>query len=160
MSTKKRQLFDAAEYVKRMDLMITNLRTKTPGEAVGNVGKNEILKMRREALQQLVKDGYTVNQIAEAMKDDVFSILPKTITEIIKPKTTVTETETETVTTTGKTTGKAAGAATGKTTGKAAGAATGKATNTQQNNQPAAVAGAPAAGSKATFEVKPDTRDL
>lgn len=91
-TAKKRELFDAKEYAKKIDLMIANLRTKKPGEVAGNVGKNEILAMRREALQQLVKDGYTVNQIAEAMKDDVFSILPKTITEIIgnknkKPRT-------------------------------------------------------------------------
>ncbi len=119
MATKKRQLFDAAEYVKRMDLMITNLRKKTPGEAAGEVGKNEILRMRREELQQLVSDGYTVNQIAEAMKDDVFSILPKTITEIVKPKVM----ETETVTTTGK--------ATRKTTGKATSTATVVATETK-----------------------------
>ena len=142
MATKKRELFDAAEYVKRMDLMIAKLRTKTPGEAVGNVGKNEILTMRREALQQLVKDGYSVNQIAEAMKEDVFSILPKTITEIVKPKLTATDTTTR------------------KTTRKAMVTATVGATNTEQNKKPAAVAGAPAAGSKATFEVKPDTRDL
>ena len=142
MATKKRELFDAAEYVKRMDLMITNLRTKTPGEAVGKVGKNEILSMRREALQQLVKDGYSVNQIAEAMKEDVFSILPKTITEMVKPKLTATDTTTR------------------KTTRKAMVTATVGATNTEQNKKPAAVAGAPAAGSKATFEVKPDTRDL
>ena len=142
MATKKRELFDAAEYVKRMDLMIAKLRTKTPGEAVGKVGKNEILTMRREALQQLVKDGYSVNQIAEAMKEDVFSILPKTITEMVKPKLTATDTTTR------------------KTTRKVTGTATVGATNTEQNKKPAAVAGAPAAGSKATFEVKPDTRDL
>ncbi len=142
MATKKRELFDAAEYVKRMDLMIAKLRTKTPGEAVGKVGKNEILTMRREALQQLVKDGYSVNQIAEAMKEDVFSILPKTITEMVKPKLTATDTTTR------------------KTTRKAMVTATVGATNTEQNKKPAAVAGAPAAGSKATFEVKPDTRDL
>ena len=142
MATKKRELFDAAEYVKRMDLMIAKLRTKTPGEAVGKVGKNEILTMRREALQQLVKDGYSVNQIAEAMKEDVFSILPKTITEMVKPKVTATDTTTR------------------KTTRKAMVTATVGATNTEQNKKPAAVAGAPAAGSKATFEVKPDTRDL
>ena len=142
MATKKRELFDAAEYVKRMDLMIAKLRTKTPGEAVGKVGKNEILTMRREALQQLVKDGYSVNQIAEAMKEDVFSILPKTITEMVKPKLTATDTTTR------------------KTTRKAMVTATVGATNTEQNKQSAAVAGAPAAGSKATFEVKPDTRDL
>lgn len=138
MATKKRELFDAAEYVKRMDLMIAKLRTKTPGEAVGKVGKNEILTMRREALQQLVKDGYSVNQIAEAMKEDVFSILPKTITEMVKQKVTATDT----------------------TTRKVTGTAMVGATNTEQNKKPAAVAGAPAAGSKATFEVKPDTRDL
>ena len=142
MATKKRELFDAAEYVKRMDLMIAKLRTKTPGEAVGKVGKNEILTMRREALQQLVKDGYSVNQIAEAMKEDVFSILPKTITEMVKQKVTATDTTTR------------------KTTRKAMVTATVGATNTEQNKKPAAVAGAPAAGSKATFEVKPDTRDL
>ena len=142
MATKKRELFDAAEYVKRMDLMIAKLRTKTPGEAVGKVGKNEILTMRREALQQLVKDGYSVNQIAEAMKEDVFSILPKTVTEMVKPKLTATDTTTR------------------KTTRKAMVTATVGATNTEQNKKPAAVAGAPAAGSKATFEVKPDTRDL
>lgn len=142
MATKKRELFDAAEYVKRMDLMIAKLRTKTPGEAVGKVGKNEILTMRREALQQLVKDGYSVNQIAEAMKEDVFSILPKTITEMVKQKVTATDTTTR------------------KTTRKVTGTATVGATNTEQNKKPAAVAGAPAAGSKATFEVKPDTMDL
>ena len=82
----KRELFDASEYIEKMDLMIEKLRTKKPGELAGKVGKNEILTMRREALQQLVKDGYTINQISEAMKDDVFSILPKTITEIVNDK--------------------------------------------------------------------------
>ena len=82
----KRELFEASEYIEKMDLMITKLRTKKPGELAGKVGKNEILTMRREALQQLLKDGYTINQIAEAMKDDVFSILPKTITEIVSNK--------------------------------------------------------------------------
>lgn len=82
----KRELFEASEYIEKMDLMITKLRTKKPGELAGKVGKNEILTMRREALQQLLKDGYTINQIAEAMKEDVFSILPKTITEIVSNK--------------------------------------------------------------------------
>lgn len=83
----KRELYEASEYIEKMDLMIAKLRTKKPGELAGKVGKNEILNMRREALQKLIKDGYTVSQIAEAMKDDVFSILPKTITEIVGNKT-------------------------------------------------------------------------
>ena len=82
----KRELFEASEYIEKMDLMIAKLRTKAPGELAGKVGKNEILTMRREALQQLLKDGYTINQISEAMKNDVFSILPKTITEIVSNK--------------------------------------------------------------------------
>ena len=86
MATKKRELFDAAEYTQKMDLMIEKLRTRPPGEAVGQVGKNDILAMRREALQQLIKDGYTIQQISEAIKENVFSILPKTITEIVSPK--------------------------------------------------------------------------
>lgn len=83
----KRELYEASEYIEKMDLMIAKLRTKKPGELAGKVGKNEILNMRREALQKLIKDGYTVSQIAETMKDDVFSILPKTITEIVGNKT-------------------------------------------------------------------------
>lgn len=112
MATRKREMFDAAEYVERLDLMIAKLRTKKPGEAVGKVGKNEILTMRRYELQQLLNDGYTVNQIAEAMKEDVFSILPKTITEMVKPKSKAT----------GKATSKATGTATSKATETAKGA--------------------------------------
>ena len=141
-TNKKRELFDAEEYSQKMDEMIKNLRRRKPGELVGNVGKNDILATRREELQQLVKDGYSINQIAEAIKEDVFSILPKTITEIIKPKVETTNTATRNanrkVTVTG----------------------TVVATNTQQGKKQSGVAGAPAAGSKATFEVKPDTRDL
>lgn len=125
MATRKREMFDAAEYVERLDLMIAKLRTKKPGEAVGKVGKNEILTMRRDELQQLLNDGYTVNQIAEAMKEDVFSILPKTITEMVKPKS------------------KATGKATGKATSKATGTATNKATETAK--------GAEGAADKSTF---------
>lgn len=134
---KKRELFDAAEYAQKMDEMIANLRKRTPGEPVGKVGKNDILAMRREALQKLLADGYTVNQIAEAMKEDVFSILPKTITEIIKPKNELKVERKRTV--------------------KAARIAT---TDTKQSKKQAAVSGAPEAGSKATFQVKPDREDL
>jgi hypothetical protein len=79
----KRNLFEVSEYIGKMDLMIAKLRTKKPGELVGQVGKSDILSIRREALQQLVDDGYTISQITEAIKNDVFSILPKTLTEIL-----------------------------------------------------------------------------
>ena len=145
-TNKKRELFDAEEYSQKMDEMIKNLRRRKPGELVGNVGKNDILATRREELQQLVKDGYSINQIAEAIKEDVFSILPKTITEIIKPKVETTDTATRN--------------ANRNANRKVTVTGTVVATNTQQGKKQSGVAGAPAAGSKATFEVKPDTRDL
>lgn len=87
MSTKKEsEIFDAAQYAAKMDLMIKELRTKTPGAPAGQIRKNEVLALRRTELQQLLKDGYTVHQIADAIKTNVFSVLPKTITEIVANK--------------------------------------------------------------------------
>lgn len=88
METKstKRELYDADEYSKKMKVMIANLRTKQPGATVGKVGKNEIVTMFKAEIQALVNDGYTVKQVAEVMKSDVFGVLPKTITQILKLK--------------------------------------------------------------------------
>lgn len=81
-----RELYDVEEYKVKMNAMISNLRTKKPGIAAGMVGKNEMLAMYKKEIQKLVDDGYTVKQIAEAMKTDVFSILPKSITQILAAK--------------------------------------------------------------------------
>lgn len=133
----KRELYEATEYIEKMDLMIAKLRTTKPGELAGKVGKKEILMMRRDSLQQLINDGYTAAQIAEAMKNDVFGILPKTITELTSSKATKK-----------------------KTTRKVTSALTNTEQNKKLTDKLTPVAGAPAAGSKATFEIKPDTRDL
>lgn len=87
MATTKRELFDAAEYSAKMDAMVEKLRLQKPGEAVGLVGKTDVLMSKREDLKKLIVDGYTIAQIVEAMKNDVFGILPKTITEILGNKT-------------------------------------------------------------------------
>lgn len=86
MVTKKRELFDAGEFDQKMSTMIEKLRRQKPGQAVGLVGKNDVLKARRVELQKLIDDGYTVAQIVEAMKNDVFDVLPKTITEVLNNK--------------------------------------------------------------------------
>lgn len=84
--TQGRQLFDAAEYDSKMIAMIQKLRTQKPGTLVGMVGKKEILEPHREELRKLLDEGYTLLQIAELMKSDVFQVLPKTLTEIIQNK--------------------------------------------------------------------------
>ena len=87
MATTKRELFDAAEYSAKMDAMFEKLRLQKPGEVVGLVGKTDVLISKREELKKLLDDGYTIAQIVDAMKKDVFGILPKTITEILGNKT-------------------------------------------------------------------------
>lgn len=86
-ATAKRELFDAAEYDAKMTAMIEKLRTQKPGQLVGMVGKKDVLTPHRAELKKLFDEGYTLLQIAEAMKNDVFSILPKTLTEVIQNKT-------------------------------------------------------------------------
>ena len=40
----------------------------------------------KEDIKALMDKGYTAQQVADALKIDVFSILPKSITEIVKGK--------------------------------------------------------------------------
>ena len=85
-TSKKREFFDAALSDAKMIKMIENLRKQKPGQLVGMVGKKDVLAAQRAELQKLVSEGYSVLQIAEAMKNDVFEILPKSITEVIENK--------------------------------------------------------------------------
>jgi len=142
-TSKKREFFDAAVFDEKMTAMISKLRTQKPGQLVGMVGKKDVILAQRAELQKLVSEGYTVIQIAEAMKKDVFEILPKSITEVLqnkekKPRITKKSVD--------------ASKATNKSTNTKQ--------NTEENKQPTTVAGAPVAGSKATFEIKPDNKDL
>nr|WP_181375053.1 hypothetical protein [Polaromonas sp. W10N]AWD72318.1 hypothetical protein pW10NP1_p011 [Polaromonas sp. W10N] len=87
MATTKRELFDAAEFDANMEKMLEKIRQQKPGVVVGLLGKKELLKSKRAELQKLMDDGYTISQIVDAMKNDVFSILPKTITEVLAKET-------------------------------------------------------------------------
>jgi hypothetical protein len=86
---KQQRLFDVDEYSKKAKLALEKLeKTQQPGVQTGKVGKADILKTVKDEITSLLKKGYTAKQIADAFKDDVFGILPKTITEIAgeKPK--------------------------------------------------------------------------
>lgn len=146
MATKQQRSFDIEEYANKIRAALKRLeKDQKPGQQSGTGSKTEVLQEAKDDIVVMLKKGFTAKQIADAMKDDVFSILPKTITELVGSKAPNKQ-------------------ATRRAMSKAASEITGTATNAEHNKQkskqPAAVAGAPAAGSKATFEIKPDTRDL
>lgn len=56
-----------------------------PGERTGKGSKTDVIRILKKEIQTLLREGYTGQQIADALRNDVFSILPKTITEIVGP---------------------------------------------------------------------------
>ena len=77
------RLFDIAEYAEKAKAALSRLeKTQQPGEVAGKGGKSDVLLAVKDEIKKLLEKGYTSKQIALAFKDDVFGILPKTITEI------------------------------------------------------------------------------
>lgn len=77
--------YEIAEYVMKTREALARLReTQRPGEQGGAGTKTDVLRAVRDELGGLLNDGYTVQQIAEALRGDVFGILPKTITQIVR----------------------------------------------------------------------------
>lgn len=77
------RLFDIAEYAEKAKAALSRLeKTQQPGELAGKGGKSDVLLAVKDEIKRLLEKGYTSKQIALAFKDDVFGILPKTITEI------------------------------------------------------------------------------
>jgi hypothetical protein len=82
------RLYDIAEYSEKVRSALEKLKkTQKPGEQSGRGTKTTVLQTARTEIEELVKEGYTVKQIADALtKDDIFGILPKTITQLIGGK--------------------------------------------------------------------------
>ncbi len=77
--------YEIAEYVMKTRAALARLREEQrPGEQSGSGTKTDVLRAVREELSELLNEGYTVQQIAEALRNDVFGILPKTITLIVR----------------------------------------------------------------------------
>jgi hypothetical protein len=86
--TKIQRVFDIEEYANKARTALEKLKqTQQPGEKSGKGGKADVLQAVKSEIKSLMSEGYTAKQIAEAFKDDVFGILPKTITEIAGEKT-------------------------------------------------------------------------
>lgn len=82
MAGQPRQ-FDIAEYAEKAKAALSRLeKTQQPGEIAGKGGKSDVLLAVKDEIKKLLEKGYTSKQIALAFKEDVFGILPKTITEI------------------------------------------------------------------------------
>lgn len=91
----KQRLFEINEYSEKVrDSLKKMEQTQQPGEQTGKVSKTVVLESTKAQIQELMKKGYTAKQIADALSNDVFGILPKTITQLMgakssssKPKT-------------------------------------------------------------------------
>lgn len=84
----KQRLFEISEYSEKVRDSLKKLESsQQPGEQSGKGNKTVVLEATKAEIQQLVKKGYTTKQIADALSNDVFGILPKTITQLIGAKT-------------------------------------------------------------------------
>jgi hypothetical protein len=86
--------YDIQDYRNRVIAALEKLRTtQKPGDVSGSGTKTEVLTASREEIEKAIEAGYTPRQIADALKDGVFGVLPKTITQLFvqdrKPKRTI-----------------------------------------------------------------------
>ena len=83
-NAKQTRLFDIKTESERIAQALKNLKAnEKPGEASGMGTKTVILMQQEAAIKELHDAGYTVQQIAKAMSNDVFGILPKSITQLL-----------------------------------------------------------------------------
>ena len=95
--------YNITEYAtKALEALNKMEKEQKAGQSVTG-GKKEVILAIKDDIKALIDKGYTVQQISEALKTDVFGILPKTITEIVinkkqTPKKTVKKASTKQVT--------------------------------------------------------------
>ena len=85
--TTKQRFFEIGEYSDKVRDSLKKLeQTQQPGQQSGKGSKTVVLEAAKAEIQELVKKGYTPKQIADALSNDVFGIIPKTITQLIGSK--------------------------------------------------------------------------
>lgn len=90
-SKTKPRIFDIKEYSEKVKAALAKLEsTQQPGQQSGKGNKTDVLQASKKEITDLVKKGYTAKQIADALSNDIFGILPKTITQMISGKQTKT----------------------------------------------------------------------
>ena len=143
---KEQRTYNVKEYAEKAKQALKKLAAEQVAGQVTSGSKMNVLESVKEDIQNLLDQGYTTQQIADALKNnDVFGILPKSITELIKGKKRVV-----------KHAAKPAEKAQGGKPAKAVSEQDNKKGN-KQANKPASELGTSAAG---TFAIKPDSEDL
>ena len=88
-SKKQSRLFDIQKESSRITQALEKLKeTQKPGELSGMGTKTAILMQNESLIKTLHDSGYTVQQIAKAMSNDSFGILPKSITQLLNKHAT------------------------------------------------------------------------
>lgn len=83
---KEPRTFDITEYATKARAALNHLeKTQQPGQLVSG-SKTDVVQFIKADIKALMDKGYTAQQVSDALKLDVFSILPKSITEIVKGK--------------------------------------------------------------------------
>jgi len=81
---KTQRTFDIPETVEKARKSLEKLQAQQkPGERTGKGNKTDVIIALKKELKEILQKGYTSQQIADAFRNDVFQILPKTITEIV-----------------------------------------------------------------------------
>lgn len=84
---KQQRTFDIATYSDKVKAALAKMEaTQQPGERNGLGSKSEVLNAAKTEIKAMLAKGYTAKQISDALKDDVFAVLPKTITELMDTK--------------------------------------------------------------------------
>lgn len=82
MATEQKT-YDIKEFSEKAITALKKMeQQQQPGQA-SKGGKKDVILAVKDELKAMMDKGYTAQQIAEAFKQDVFGILPKTITEIV-----------------------------------------------------------------------------
>lgn len=83
---KTQVLYDIKIESERIRAALEKLSQQKPG-AIDKGGKKDVATAVKKEIVELIKRGYTTQQIADAMRTDSFNIFPKMITEVVnKPK--------------------------------------------------------------------------
>lgn len=75
--------YDMSAYTEKARAALSELKNRQqPGERTGAARKTDVLLAVRTEIKAMLAEGYTAKQIADALRHDVFAVLPKTITQL------------------------------------------------------------------------------
>ena len=153
MANNKRD-YDITEYASKALSALHKLeQTQQPGQMVSG-GKTDVVRHIKDDIKALMEKGYTTQQISDALKVDVFSILPKSITEIVTGKK---QAKPRKATTTPRATAQNEQRTTSAQADTKLVHAANKAATMQDTKRATNQATGAAQSINATFEIKPDT---